>query len=499
MAEYIPYIIDSFRGGISDEQTRGIKGAYKYSYGLDIHRRRDSLYCNWAMNTIGLSSAVNDLIKYTIQGRDGSVYAMGNAGSVYAISGKVEDPVLTYVYTDYNGEIKGAAEWKQSDGNTYLHWATNTSIARTTFNGSPDMPLAGGGVVTANYKVTLDAADYHPMKNAAGQLNIGNGNFLASIDYTGNFNPAAMNLRPGNIIKCLDERDDYVLMGTERGDESEEGHIWSWTTTALNWVQKKRIPVKGVNTLIDSELLLLQGGTSGEIFYSDFANTAPLNSVPAGGQVNSQGATIYNDLALFGVYGAGEQSGLYSYGRKSLNRPQVLNHEFRLKETVDGNTVKEIGAVWMNSSAVFASWKAEGSAIYYGIDMVSTSTRASARYEGLEFTGGSPYLNKHFKSLKAVIEPLPSGTSISAIYKTDRATTSGDDSNTGAGAGWRYARVGSSTSTAFLTADATEIDFIIDANGRVFEVGVELTPSGSSTPEVTALIGFIGKETEEYA
>ena len=203
MPEYLPYIIDSFRGGISDEQTRGIKGAYKFSYGIDIHRRRDSLYCNWAMSTIGLSASVNDLIKYTIQARDGSTYAMGHLGSVYAISGKVDDPVLTYVYTDYNGEIKGAAEWKQSDGNTYLYWATNTSIARRTFNGQPDTPWPDGSV-TQDYKTTLDASDYHPMKQAGGNLSIGNSNFLAIIDYTGNFNPAAMNLRPGNIIKTLD-------------------------------------------------------------------------------------------------------------------------------------------------------------------------------------------------------------------------------------------------------------------------------------------------------
>lgn len=496
--EYIPYIIDSFRGGISDEQTRGIKGAFKYAYGVDIHKRRDSLSCNWAMLTIGTSTQVNDLVKYTIQGRDGSTYAMGNAGSVYAISGKVDDPVLTYVYTDYNGEIKGAAEWKQSDGNTYLHWATNTSIARMTFNGSPDMPLTGSGVVTADYIATLDSADYHPMKNAAGQLNIGNGNFLAVIDYQGNWNNASMNLRPGNIIKTLDERDDYVLIGTERGDEAEEGHIWAWVTTDLNWFKKKKIPVKGVNALIDTERLLLQGGINGEIFYSDFANTAPLNSIPNGGQINPGGITVYNDLALMGFYGAGDQSGLYSYGRKSINRPFVLNQEFRLKETSNGNTVKEIGSIWMNSAAVFASWKSEGSTTYYGIDMASTTTRASARIEGLEFTGESPHLNKHFKSLKAVMEPLPSGTSLSVIYKANRATTSGDDSNSSAGSGWRYARVGSGTDTTFSTTDITEVDFTIDANGRVFEVGVEMTPSGMSTPEVTALVGYISKETEEY-
>ena len=91
-------------------------------------------------------------------------------------------------------------------------------------------------------------------------------------------------------------------MGSERADEAEEGHIWAWVTTDQNWFKKKKIPVKGVNTLIDTARILLQGGASGEIFYSDFANTEPLNSVPQGGQVNPQGVSIYNDLALLKKY-----------------------------------------------------------------------------------------------------------------------------------------------------------------------------------------------------
>ena len=487
----IPYIIQKFRGGISDESTVGIPGAFKYAYGMDIHKRRDSLSCNYKMFGIGASTAINDLIKYTIQARDGSTYAFGSAGSVYAISGKVDDPVVTYVYTDYNGEIKGAAEWKHSDGNNYLYWATNTSIARFALNGSPDMPLAGGGVVTADYKTTLDSADYHPMKNTAGLLTIGNGNFLATIDYQGNFNPAATNLRPGNIVKCLDEKDDYAVVGSERVDESEEGHIWTWLPDITkNWIQKKKIPVKGVNALITAERPLLQGGISGEIFEADFVNSEPIISIPGGGQANPHGVGIYNDLALFGFYNAGDQSGIYSYGRRAKNRPQVLNHEFRLAETVTGNTLKEIGSVWVSSSAVFASYKVEGSATYYGVDMVSTSTRASARYEGLEFNGGSPHLKKHYESQKVVMEPLPSGTTVSVIYKQDRANTSESESGS-QGSGWRYAKVGGGTTTAFAITDATEAEFIIDANSRVYEIGLELEPSGTSTPEVTALVGYL--------
>lgn len=495
--DYIPYKILSFRGGISDEQTRGIKGSYKYSYGLDIHKRRDSLSCNWAMSGIGNSTVVKDLIKYYIIAKDGTTYAFGNLGSIYAVSGNPIDPVVTGLRQDENGEIKGAGEWQQDGGNNYLYWATATSVARATLNGQLDTPWADG-VVTQDYKTTLDNYDQHPMKNAAGRLCIGNGNFLATIEYDGSFNNASMNLRPGNIIKCLEERDDYVIIGSERVDESEEGHLWSWTPTANNWIQKRKVPVKGVNALVDTELILLQGGNSGEIFYSDFVNKAPLNSLPVQiGQVNPMGVSIYNDLALFGFYGAGDQSGLYSMGRRMQNRPMSFNHEFRLAETVLGNTLKEIGAVWVSSSVAYVSYKVEGSATYYGIDMVSSSTRAFARYEGLEFTGENPHLNKHFKNLKTVMEKLPASCSVAVIYKTNRATTSGDQSGS-QGSGWRYAYIGGGTSTTYTVENSTEAEFLIDDIGKVFEIGIELTPSGASTPEITALIGYIGTETEEH-
>ena len=81
----IPYIIRNFRGGISDEFQKGIEGSYKYSYGIDIHKRRDSLSCNWAMSNIAGSSVINDMIRYRVLARDGTTYAFGSAGSVYAI------------------------------------------------------------------------------------------------------------------------------------------------------------------------------------------------------------------------------------------------------------------------------------------------------------------------------------------------------------------------------------------------------------------------------
>ena len=490
----IPYIKDNFRGGISDESTRGPRGSWKYAYGLDIHKRRDSLSCNWAMSNVGSSTIVNDLVKYAVTASDGTTYAFGNAGSVYAITGNPADPVVSFCYNDENGEIRGAAEWQESDGVNYLYWATATSIARKRLDTSSDTPWPLDGTTVQDYKTNLDDHPYHTMKNAAGSLMIANGEFLAKVAYDGSYTNAAVNLRPGNRIKCLEERDDYVILGTERTDGSEEGHIWNWVVTNTNWSNKRKLPVKGINALIDAERLMAQGGNGGEIFFSDFTNVSPLNSIPAGGECNSR-IDILNDLSLFGIYGAGDQSGIYSYGRRMLNRQFALNHEFRLAETVDGNTVDEIGAVWVNSSAAFASYKTEGGSTYYGIDMVSSSTRANARVEGLEFNGGSPHLRKTYNTEKVVFEPLPSGCSISVIYKPDRQTTGGSSS---AGAGWKYADVADGSGTTYSVEGSTEAEFIISNEARVFEVGLELTANGSDSPEVTASVGYLGDETKQF-
>jgi len=492
----IPYIIRSFRGGVSDESKRGVVGSFKYGHGLDIHGRDDVLACASTVSTID-ESTISDLIQFFIPTRDGSMYGFGDAGSIYAISGDVADPVVTFVKNDENGKIRGAAQWAITDGGsttTYLIWATNTSLARAAINGSIDTPWVAG-VATQDFKVTLDGADWHTMANAAGQLNIANRNYLASLSYTDDFDVADLNIRPGNLIKCLEERDDFVILGSEREENSEEGHIWSWVTTAVNWIQKKKIPVKGVNALITTEMMLLQGGNDGELFFSDFGSATPMNAILGGGTVNPGGVAIDNDLASFGFYG-GTYPGVWNYGRRNKNRPFALNQQYRLAKTVGGSTISTIGAVAVNNGSLFISWgTTDGSTSDYGVDMVSTTTRATALYEGLEFDAGSPYLSKYVQEVKIVCSPLLSGTSFSVKYKFNKAITGGDSS---AGAGWKYAVLADNTTT-FSIANETEAMFTIGGFTKILELGVELNPNGASTPEIHAITAYLDSQTQDYA
>ena len=497
----IPYIIKSFRGGVSDENDKGVAGSFKHGHALNIHDQNDILTGKQAMATVfgNTQTTQTGITQFFVPASDGTTYCFGSTGSIFAISGDTLDPDWTYVYSDENGGIRGAAEWELDTGVNYLYWATATSVSRKELAGAEparDSHRAYWTDVTLNLKTTLNNVEWHTMKNASGVLNIANGQSLATVDFAGSFDANKLNIRPGNLIKAIDERDDYSILGSERLDKSEEGHLWSWITTATNWVQKKRIPVKGVNSIIDAEIRLLQGGDDGELFFSDFVNAVPLHGIPGKGKTDPTGAAIENDLAVFGIYGSSAAyPGIWSYGRKRKNRPFALNYEYRLASGVTGSTISTTAAVAIVDGSLITSWgTTDGSVSEFGVDMVSSTTKATALYEGLEFDGGVPYLKKIFDTVKVTMTPLVSGTSISVKYRTDKATSGGDSS---AGAGWKYAVLGGG-STTFSDVDETEAIFTIGDSANVYEVGLELNPSSNDSPEILSITTYLSNENYEF-
>ena len=404
----------------------------------------------------------------------------------------------TFVYNDENGEIKGAAEWENEDGGNYLYWATSSSISRKLLPGSatatPDTGTNRWADVEMNYKVEFinSSAAWHTMKPAAGSLYIANGEGISELTFDEVFDPYAMNVRPGNRINALEERNDYLILGTERESGEEDGHIWSWAPTSENWIEKKRIPVNGVNAMIFTEFPLLQGGDNGEIFFSDFSNSVPLNAITGGGKSTPHGVVVFDDLAMFGIYGGSAVSypGIWSYGRKRKNRSQALNYDYRLSPTINGSTISSLAAIVNFNGLMLASWGTEDSHTSavdseYGVDMVVSTTSASAIYEGLEFDAGRPFQKKMFRSAIVTMVALPSLTSISFKYKFDKESA------------WRYGVTGGN-STTFSNTGATEAEFIIGGMGFVFEVGLELNPSGSDTPEILAITTYLDGESQEH-
>ena len=482
----IPYIIRTFRGGISDESDKGVPGSFKHGHNLDIHSRDDVLKCGSSVVTAN-ESLFNDLVQFFVPATDGSTYAFGSRGSIYSRSGNIDDGEWNFAYNDENGNIKGAAEFQLSDGITYMYWATASSIARRAMNtGGKDLPWTNA---VQDYKVEAisSSAVWHTMKLAAGQLNIANADSLATITYADAFSPAGLNIRPGNLINTVEEKDDRVILGSTRGDQNEEGHLWSWLTTESNYGQKKRIPIKGVNSIIDTEFMILQGGDEGELFVAGFGDTPQIAKISGRGKTNPGGVSILDDLAVFGIYDS-IYPGIWSYGRRGKNRSFALNYEYRLAKTVAGSSISTIGAIAVIDGNLLASWgTTDGSTSDYGVDQVSSTTKVSqAIYEGLEFDAGNPHLSKTVDSIALTMSPLPSGTSVSAKFKQNKESD------------WRYA-VMAGESTTFSTTGGTIAIFSIGKPARIYEVGVELNASGMDSPEIQSVISYLSKESFEFA
>lgn len=495
MAKLIPYIIKSFRGGISGENDKGVAGSFKHGYALDIHKKQDSLTCKQAMLTCfdatrGVGSyggtTITGLVRWFVPATDGSLYAFSGTGSIFCKSG---EDVWNFVYQDENDNaVTGATEWGFDDGTNYMFWASSTSLARKPFPGVTVAPDSGTGRwtdATQNHKTLLDASSYHTMKPAGGSLIIANGNTLAEDSYAEDFDPYAVSIYPNKSVRCIEERDDYVIFGTLNDDEAVEGHLWSWVTYATNFIQKKRIPADGVNALVTGELPLAQAGTNGEIFFSDFENVTAVAQNAGDGWCEPDAVCLEENLALFG-FSDSDYPGIWSYGRKQRNRTFAFNYDYRLAKTVGGSTVTNIGAITNHNGVIYASWQTtDGSTLEYGVDSSSSTTKATAVYEGLEFDGGRPFWKKMFNSVKLGMAPLPTSCSVSVKFKMDKETD------------WRYAFLGDNTTT-FTTANATEAEFLIHKWGKVMEVGVELNPYLNTTPEILSINTYLDDSGYEH-
>jgi hypothetical protein len=463
------FIIESFQGGISDFEGKGIKGSFKFGSALNIRTKVDTLSCNQALTSEG-SGTIADFIYWLVPDLDGS-YVYGFGGFYGKIYKRDEDGAWSLVYTDADGGIKGATLWFSDAGKAYLYWATSTKLHRKELPGQSnwsDVDADAGWP-----KTTLTSTTWHTMKPANGALMICNKQYLAMVGYDSSFTANALDLIKGNIAKTLIERGDYLFIATENENEyAGTGGLFIWDGSASSWLKKKSIPVQEMNGLIDTEVTLLQAGAvqsgptyDGSIYYSDLINVTPLTSFPGGGHVKPDGVDVYKGMALFGVYGNGSgRTGVYSYGRTNKNAPFVLNLEYPL-------TCDEIGAVRnVNLEGILISYK-NGATL--GVKNVDTSNKATAVYESLDLKvpPDLPARPVNWQMVKLTTAPIVSGTKISCKYKINKSGS------------WTTAYL-QNESADFDDVGETEADFLVGAEGKIFEFQLTLTPTGNTSPEV---------------
>lgn len=462
------YTNNSWRSGLSDEESRGVRGSAKFLQNCDIHKRLDSLSCQQAMRQES-GTIVVDLVLFMVSCSDGNSYHFGDTGRIYR---RTSAGVWSLVFTDTE-RITGAEEWKGNSANTFLYWATTTALRRKLIPG-----LANWTDVETR-ATTLTSALWHPMVVGAGRqgdLFICNRDRLAMVDFNHVFTSDAVRIIPGNSTTCLVATDEDIIFGSANDNDAEEGYLWAWNTLLKAWRKRKRIPVKGVNALVISEIMIAQAGINGEIFFSNLVQQQPIIAFPGGGQVNPGGVTTKGNLAMFGVFGS-DRCGVYSYGRTRTNRSFALNFDYVLSH--GKLTGIEIGAVKMVGRNLLVSWR-DGTT--FGVD-VEDVVKAPAIFESLDFDGGQQFMEKLFEHIKIKTRPLPAGTSVRMRFRMNK---SGD---------WILAKLGNGAES-FNTANGTEAIFNVNEVGEIYEVRCELSPSGNNSPEVLSINSYFTNREE---
>ncbi len=351
---------------------------------------------------------------------------------------------------------------------TFLYWATATQLNRKLIPGSTTVPWtdvnASGHGGDPWPKTTLTSASWHTMAQAQGDLMICNGHYLAMVGYDDSYTDDAVDLIQGNVAKTVIERGDYAIAGTGKATSEQKSYYFSWQSEALNYINKGKIPTASINAMIDTEVPLIQAGSDGDVYFSDFITTLPAISFPNGGQVNPDGVENDSGYALFGVYGNGNgYSGVYSYGRDDKNAPFVLNLEYGLNCDV-------ISSVKLVGTDLLISYKVGST---YGVKKVDHTNYATATYNSLDLKAPvkPPSVPTLWTKVKLKTSKLPSGCTITCYYRTDKQGS------------FQQAYMAGNVTTFNLT-NGTEAVFLIGAIGEIFELQLVLTPSGGTSPEV---------------
>jgi hypothetical protein len=465
------FLIDSFKGGISDYEDKGVKGAYKFGQALDIRKDADTLSCQQALveeNT----GAIIDRINWFVPASDGNVYGFGDTGKIYK---RTPAGVWTMVYNN-TGEadvnIRGACEWTLNTGVTYLFWTTATRLNCKEIPGNTGWTDVNA--LSGYPKTNLTDETYHTISQAVGSLLIGNGAYLAMVGYDGSYTNQALNLGPGHKVVTILERNRYAIIGSYMIGNYQQSALTSWDTISLSWNDRRTLFTGLITSAIDTDVPLIYMGyplnASGGLYYSDMQNSLPLLTIAGRGQSYPGGITNDEGVALLGIYNnTSSRNGVYSYGRRKKNQLHSLNLEYPLTCDTTGGVGKF--SIYSGSDYTF-TLIGYRNGVTCGVKRVDTTAKATGYYYSLDLKAPSRFgYMPVWSHVTLSMKPLPASCTVEVYYKLDKA-------------GSFIQAVMEGGTAAFSTTNGQEAIFLLGEKAKILEVEIKLTPSANTCPEI---------------
>lgn len=459
--------------GLADSIFRGIKGSFYKLVGLDIHSVPGSItvHQKLAKNS---GSTVTEFCRYSVSCSTGwQIWFSYTSGKIWARS-SAGAWTLAYTTTPAAGNA-GCLGAEEYNGNVYF-----ATQSRLHYIAVANVDGDWTGSVTEDFGTfSKTDSEFHPMRVANAKLFIGDGNIVASVDSSNTFTASALDLEEPSRIKCIENYDIDILLGTIITNTVNYCSVVRWDTVQTSWQYEDHIDENGVNAFFKiGNTVVAQCGTSGNIYYYDGTNFQEFKRIPGTwtptryGEVYPDAVGVLRGISVFGFSNSPDAAnstgnpadqGVYSLGHYSKDYPIVLTGpDWIISQDLVASI--EIGSILVEGHDMYVSWK-DGS--NFGVDKIDYSNKYASAYLETPAITPNTYDESTFPRFFANYQSLPASCSLTFSYKVNHgsyvALTTVDD-----------------VKKFQLYADGAP-------DGRVVQLKVQFTVSSNSAPVVESI------------
>jgi hypothetical protein len=329
----------------------------------------------------------------------------------------------------YNSFEFGNAQGRVTTGNTYHFHLTSsdgTGTVRTT---------TSSDLSTVSFKeyfgVLVYENEFHPIIEFLNGVAIGNERYVAFWDQA-LYKPNVVVMAPGLYARDMEKINEYlVILAVNLNNDYGRLYFWDGQDNGgNNFNFFKELPRGRGHAICNyREQIVSMLGKKAVIHFGS-EPFRPIQQLPQISRTKSvtilpSAVTTWNNLLAIGAAETDDgdtfEQGVYLFGSKTEDDPQVLSTLLTLSTGVTKSTTHAVGGLGSYGDDLYVGWK-NGSD--YGIDKVSLDGDAaeSGSYESRMVDGGKAMKEKKSKSLTVSCEALPAGCSITLKYKKDRGS-----------------------------------------------------------------------------
>lgn len=464
-------------GGIAESIYQGAAESVASLVGFDIHSIPGKLLVNQKFTKL-TGDQIDDLVNAFVPCSDGFTYAFGSTtGKIWKIN--VAAGTATYLVTVApSSGTAGIMDAKEYDG--FIFYAMSDRLGRVAVGSPTDWNTRLDDWQTFTNKDNT----YHPMINhdAVQVLYIGDGNLVAQYDSSdGSFTPNALDIPKPLRISALGRLSSKLLIGTIVNNGINKTQVFPWDTWSVSFDTPSYIDEVGINAFIPAhDIVLVQAGLNGNLYSYDGVSLTPIKQIQCGGVPDfspTKTAKVYPNavanyqgnphFALSNITGNPTMQGVYSFGRRDLNYPRVLNLEVPISTGNFTNII--IGAMAVINNDMLVAWKDMSSGTpVYGIDKRDYTVKYTGAYFESRIMKIARKLQDDYKKFLVEYDLLPANTNITISVSENHEDYK--------------------TPTSRLDAKHSYVFIDYDVKTTALQTKVAAIVNGNDAPEISALV-----------